>query len=174
MRGHRGLRAWAVRLPIALLAMGLVGLVAAPAALAAAPNKSLTPYVSCYFDNRNGTITVSVGVTNSTASTVTAPVGPDNHITVGAQDRGQPTSFLPGKHDNIWAATVTYDEIGQGIDWSLTGNTATIASFDECATKPVPANGNTIAMVAFGAASAVVGGIFLNGRRKRAHVGEPA
>lgn len=156
------------RLVAAVFAVLMVGLVAAPGAQAAtAGKKSLTPFVNCYWDNKNGTVTVSLGVVSTNASTVDVPVGTDNRVTMGNQDRGQPTSFLPGSRDNVWAATVTYAEISAGIDWSLTGNSTTITSAQECPAKPVPAQGNAIAVAAAGLVTTAFGALFL--RRRRAH-----
>lgn len=166
MRHGTPRRSWAARLLGVLVVTALAGLVAAPAAQAAAPARSLTPFVSCYFDNGNGTVTVSVGVTSTNGATVSVPVGADNRVTVGAQDRGQPTSFSPGTHNNVWAATVSYTDIANNVNWSLTGNTVQFASFQECASKPVPAQGNTLAVVLF-AAMVTAGGSLLLGERRR-------
>jgi hypothetical protein len=153
---------------MALLAVG------APAAQAAGvPAHSLTPYVSCYWDNGNQTITVSVGVTSTNTTTVSVPVGTDNRVTVGAVDRGQPTSFAPGNHANVWAATVTWADISNGINWSLSGNLVTIASDAKCSSKPVPAEGNAGAVLAFGALVTIAGAAVLGRRHRRSRPAAP-
>src|SRR5664279_3076941 len=99
---------WAVRGGLALVAMTVLALVAAPGAQAAAPAGSVKPFLNCYWDNGNNSVTVSLGATSSNAGNVTVPVGGDNKITQGAADRGQPTTFANGLHNNVWAFTVTY------------------------------------------------------------------
>lgn len=168
MRGVRTSRWW-VRTPLAVVVMAFVGLlIGAPAAQAAAPAGSLKPFVDCYWDNRDGTITVSVGVTSSNSATVSVPVGTDNRVTVGAINRGQPTDFRPGVHSNVWAATVTYGDVASGVNWSLTGSQVQLGgAVPACTQKPVPAQGNAVAVVAFGLLTTAIGSVFLSGRRRR-------
>ena len=156
------------RFMLALVAMLAVGVVAAPSAqAAAAPAGSLTPYVSCYFDNNNGTVTFSVGVTSKNSGVVSVPVGSGNRVTLGAADRGQPTSFSPGTHDNVWAATVTWAEVFNDVNWSLTGNEVQLTNWTRCSARPVPAEGNALAVVAFAAVLTVAGSALMGGRRRR-------
>lgn len=164
----------AARLLTVTLAIALAGLLAAPAAHAAAPARSLTPFVSCYWDNGDGTVTVSVGVSSSNATTVSVDVGADNRITVGAIDRGQPTSFRPGRHENVWAATVTYSDLSRGINWSLTGNTVGLTAVGACSAKPVPAEGSALAVLVFAGVVTVAGALALSGRLGRRTGGSPA
>lgn len=167
MRYGRGTRKHVGRFAVALLAMTAFWVAAAPGAQAAAPAGSLTPYVSCYFDNQDGTVTFSVGVTSKNSGTVTVPVGTDNRVTLGAANRGQPTSFSPGTHDNVWAATVTWNEVFNNINWSLTGNDVQLANFNRCSSRPVPAEGNALAALAFAAVVTVAGSALMGDRRRR-------
>ncbi len=149
-------------------ALGLLALVAgAPGAQAAAPAGSITPFVSCYFDNGNGTYTVSVGYTSSNSGTVSIPVGTDNRVTFGAQDRGQPTSFAPGVHSNVWAPTLSTTDIYNNVNWSLTGNTVRLSTLNQCSIRPVPAGGNLAAELAFGAVVTTAGALVMGERRRR-------
>jgi len=170
----RGLGKWAARGGLALLAMTTFSLLAVPAALAAAPAGSLTPFLNCYWDNGDNSVTVSLGVSSANGAAVSVPVGTDNRITQGAADRGQPTSFADGVKNNVWAFTVTYAEITAGINWQLSGNSVSVDAVTPCATKPMPADGNGMAVLAFGVLATVVGGYFLNDRtrgRRRLGVG---
>ena len=99
----RGLGKWAARGGLALLAMTTFSLLAAPGAQAAAPAGSLKPFLNCYWDNGDNSVTVSLGVSSGNAAAVSVPVGTDNRVTQGAADRGQPTSFANGVKDNVWA-----------------------------------------------------------------------
>jgi hypothetical protein len=159
---------WAARGGLALLAMTLFSFLAADGAQAAVPAGSLKPFLNCYWDNGDNTVTVSIGVTSSNAGNVNVYVGTDNRVTLGAQDRGQPESFANGTQNNAWSFTVSYVEINAGINWQLSGNAVAVNAVTQCATKPQMAMGsNSIAFLAFGALTTTVGGYFLNGRASR-------
>jgi hypothetical protein len=166
MRARDLVGTWAARVGLGLLAISVFGLVAADGAQAAAPAGSLKPFLNCYWDNGDNTVTVSLGVTSGNAGTVSVPVGGDNKITQGAADRGQPTSFASGTHNNVWAFTVSYPEINAGINWQLSGSSVAVNAVTQCASKPMPADGNAMAVLAFGAVATVVGGYCLNGRNR--------
>lgn len=145
--------------------MTLFSFVAADGAQAAVPAGSLKPFLNCYWDNGDDTVTVSIGVTSNNTGTVAVYVGADNRVTQGAADRGQPESFDKGTHNNLWSFTVSYTEINAGINWQLSGNSVAVDAVTQCATKPQMATGsNGIAFLAFGALTTTVGGYFLNGR----------
>ena len=159
------MRKWAARGGLALLAMTLFSFFAAPGAQAAAPAGSLRPFLNCYWDNGDNTVTVSLGVTSTNAATVPVYVGTDNRITQGNPDRGQPESFDPGIRNNVWSFTVSYTEINAGLNWQLTGNSVAVTVANQCASKPQMASGsNGMAFLAFGAMVTTVGGYFLNSR----------
>jgi hypothetical protein len=162
---------WVARGGLAVLVSSLFCLVAATGAQAAVPAGSLKPFLNCYWDNGDDTVTVSVGVSSSNSGTVAVYVGADNRVTQGAPDRGQPETFANGTRNNVWAFTVSYTEITNGINWSLTGNSVAVDAVTQCASKPqMAASGNGLAILAFGAGVTVVGGFFLNsqtGSRRR-------
>lgn len=143
--------AW--RIPRLMLRAALVAVllalsfgVATPAQ-AAAPNGSITPFVNCIWDNGNGTVTASVGYRSSNAGTVTEPIGNNNRFSPGAQNRGQPTTFLTGTRNNVFAVTVTYQEIQNDINWYVTGNSVNVESIVWCQTKPVSVIGSVPALL---------------------------
>ena len=74
---------------------------------------TVQPFVSCYWQNPDGSITVAIGYTNSSANTLTYPVGPLNYVTPAPQDRGQPTVFLAGTHNNVWAPTISQADLSR-------------------------------------------------------------
>ena len=145
--------------------IALTGVAAAPAANAAAPN--VTPFVNCYWDNGDNTYTVSLGADNAAKSAVTVPIGVDNRVSPGAQDRGQPTTFSPGTTNNAWVVTVTSVEVAGGLNWYLTGHAVDVRTPQLCASRPVPAQGNSLAVVVFGALTSLIGAAFLGERRRR-------
>jgi hypothetical protein len=148
-----------------LLAAGLGCALTAPAASAA--DKAVTPAPSCYFANGDGTVTVTVDVTNDNPTATTLPVGSQNKLNPGAQDRGQPTTFAPGTTANAWSITLTTAEFGT-LRWNLDGNTVPLQTATVCAATAVPADGNPLAVLVFGALTSLVGATFLGERRRRA------
>jgi hypothetical protein len=160
---------WA-RVPVAVLAIGIVGLVAAPAALAApVPPKSVTPSSGCYFDNGNGTVTVNINVTNTNATSVTLATGPENKVDPGADNQGQPTTFAPGTTTNAWSATFTTASYNTAV-WHLNGNNVALKTTTLCASTGVPAEGNSLAVIVFGVATTLVGAGLLGERRRRSRL----
>jgi hypothetical protein len=124
------------------------------------------PFVSCYWANGDGTYTVAVGYTNTSASTVTYPIGPLNFVTPAPQDRGQPTVFLPGTHNNVWAPTITQADLASGADWTLNDVRVStgITSISACPTKPVPISGGVGGVIAFVAVALLIGAIGFKNR----------
>src|SRR5664279_579194 len=99
MRARGPFGTWAARGCLAVLAMTLFSLAGVGGAQAATvPAGSLKPFLNCYWDNGDNTVTVSLGVTSTNAGTVNLYVGPDNRVSQGAADRGQPESFANGLH----------------------------------------------------------------------------
>jgi hypothetical protein len=148
--------------------MTLFSFLAAGGAQAAVSSGSLKPFLNCYWDNGDNTVTVSIGVTSTNTGNVAVYVGADNRVTQGAADRGQPETFDSGTHNNVWSFTVSYTEINAGINWQLSGNSVAVDAVTQCATKPQMATGsNGLAFLAFGALTTTVGGYFLNGRSSR-------
>jgi hypothetical protein len=151
---------------VVALTAGLV--LAAPAsAMAASP---VTPTVSCYWGNSDGSLTFSVGYVNSGSTTVTYPVGSLNYVTPSPADRGQPTVFLPGTHTNVWAPTVTQTDMANNPNWMVNGVAVSYSgTIPACASKPVSVNGSASGYL--GATGAVVGlGLYVlaSPRRRRA------
>jgi hypothetical protein len=165
MRARGRLSQWGARGALAVLAMTLLSFVGIGGAQAAAvPAGSLKPFLNCYWDNGDNTVTVSLGVTSTNAGTVNVYVGADNRISQGAADRGQPESFVNGLHNNVWVFTVSYTEINAGINWQLSGNSVAVDAVTQCATKPqLAGTGNMVAVLAFGLLATIVGGYFLSG-----------
>lgn len=69
----------------------------------------------------DGTIRASFGYVNRHNTPVTMTVGDSNYFSPGVQDRGQPTLFQPGIHQD--AFTVLLPENGTSIAWHLMNTT---------------------------------------------------
>jgi cysteine-rich repeat protein len=85
------------------------------------PARPVHPILECVIDNGNGTYTAHFGYLNENAAAVSIPLGAANKFSPGAQDRGQPTTFQPGRTP-YWpqaAFNVVFD--GSNLTWTLTG-----------------------------------------------------
>jgi hypothetical protein len=122
---------------LGLLVVPAVAFALAPAAVASATD--VTPIVECVFhDTGTGQYNAAFGYNNTSSlkTTFTYPIGSLNSFSPSPQDRGQPTTFTYGLHDNVFAATWN----GSGsLTWTLNGRSvsATTAS-TACKTNPVP------------------------------------
>jgi hypothetical protein len=58
------------------------------------------------------------GYLNRNPETVEIPVGPDNSVQPGGPDRGQPTTFLPGRQRIMFRIPVAIDFNGKVV-WTL-------------------------------------------------------
>ena len=96
----------------------------------------------------------------------TDDVGASNHFTQ-QQDSGQPTSFAPGRHDNI--LVVPWDGTSN-LQWHLGKSRAEALTTQTCASNPVPITGTGLSSLVGIALLAVVGVAldhFLRRRRSR-------
>jgi hypothetical protein len=97
------------------------------------------PTLSCVWTSNSG-LTAVFGFNNSSTSTVLAPVGSLNGFSPSPTDRGQVTTFPPGKVTS--AFTVAWSS--GAITWTLLGRTRTAsASSAPCASAPAPALAET-------------------------------
>ena len=76
------------------------------------------PTLQCVTDNGDGTYTANFGYINNASTAVLIPVDPNfskNMFTSNPKNRGQPTLFLPGTHENVFS--VVFD--GTAITWMI-------------------------------------------------------
>lgn len=79
-----------------------------------------TPAFEGWYRNADGTLSVSFGYFNrNSAETLHVPVGPDNYITPGPANQGQPTHFEPRRHWGVFAITVPADRAAEPPTWTL-------------------------------------------------------
>ncbi len=85
----------------------------------ATPAQVLRPILECVRDNGNGTYTAYFGYKSDWNAPLSVPIGANNKFTPNPQDRGQPTTFQPGRtafYPNA-AFSVLFD--GNNLVWSL-------------------------------------------------------
>jgi hypothetical protein len=104
------------------------------------------PAFTCAATNGDGTFTYFFGYTLSGTASVTVPIGSDNQFTgsdnqqgnnegnnQGNKNLGQPTTFLPGVHDNAFSVTTT----STNLQWHLSGSNVKVDTSRLCSNVPV-------------------------------------
>lgn len=152
-------------------ALGLAMVVAALGLAAASPaaaGGSVQPLLNCYFVNPDGTYTVSLGYRNS-AGALTIPVGPQNYVSPGQQNWGQPTVFQAGTQSNVWTPTVTQAQVYAGTNWVVQGHQVELAGGEarQCSSRPVPAAGSAAAVLSVPAVAIAFAWLTMRTRRRR-------
>lgn len=93
------------------------------------------PITECVSDNGDGTFTAYFGYLNQNASAVNVPVGPENRFNPAPQDRGQPTTFQPGR---VVAAFSVVANNNNTLTWTLQGSVTSAGSADPPCATPTP------------------------------------
>ncbi len=109
-------------------------LVAAVFPTAASGLERVSPILECVTDNGGGTYTAFFSSLNRNATPVTIPIGGDNKFTPSPQDRGQPTTFQPGRTPYWPNAAFSVVFGGSNLVWTLrapgtSGGTSTASAF---------------------------------------------
>lgn len=123
--------------PHCLVAAGVIflGLAGTPAQsqLPLAPGqdrgRAITPAFEGWYQNPDGTFTLSFGYFNRNLDEVVdIPIGPNNRVEPGGPDRGQPTHFLTRRHWGVFTVVVPKDFGTKEVFWTLVnrGQTLTI------------------------------------------------
>jgi hypothetical protein len=87
---------------------------------------ALTPLVQCVESLGSAGFRAHFSYTNQVEfSGAVIPVGPFNRFSPGAQDRGQPASFLEGAQLAAGKGGFTVDFSTPSLSWTLGGNTVT-------------------------------------------------
>jgi hypothetical protein len=124
----------------ATLIVGAGVLIAAPAQAApAGSTKDLTPHFECAAPNSDGTYTAFFGYTSDAADDTEVPIGGQNQFTP-SKDRGQPTTFTPGRHVAVFG---TQFAAGDNPVWHLGSDKATANSKTLCSAPPELAENST-------------------------------
>jgi hypothetical protein len=99
-----------------------------PVAGLKASGQSVTPAYEGWYRNADGTFTLSFGYYNRNAEEVVEiPIGPNNFVTPGARNQGQPTAFQPRRHWGVFGVKVPSDFGTKEVVWTLTFRGATYA-----------------------------------------------
>jgi hypothetical protein len=130
MLRNRPLRALIALLPAVLALMF---------SMPASADAPIVPFAQCVWNNGDGTVTAVYGYTNNTSAAHTIAAGADNSFSPSppGPNAGQPTTFLPGTHNN--AFIVTYPIIGGSLSstWEVQDVAATAGAV-MCSTNPIP------------------------------------
>ncbi|MFQ5704177.1 MAG: hypothetical protein ACE5HT_09155 [Gemmatimonadales bacterium] len=106
--------------PVVVATAPLVGAVQLPLAPASASGQTVTPAFEGWYENADGTYSLSFGYFNRNSEEVLEiPIGPNNFMEPGGADRGQPTRFEPRRHWGIFAVRVPADFGDKRIVWTL-------------------------------------------------------
>jgi hypothetical protein len=85
-----------------------------------AAGQSVTPAFEGWYKNADGTFSISFGYFNrNSKETLEIAVGPDNSISPGAGNQGQPTHFEPRRHWGVFAVIVPANFGKQKVTWTL-------------------------------------------------------
>lgn len=94
--------------------------------------------VECVLANSDGTKTAYFSYNNATRETLSVPVSSvsssvlKNEFSPAAQDRGQPTSFLPGIHKGVLAVPLT----GSSLTWTVRGPQSALSKAEASIASP--------------------------------------
>jgi hypothetical protein len=72
-----------------------------------------------WYGNEDGTYSISFGYLNANRDTLEIPIGPDNFIEPAEYNGMQPTTFFPGHHRGIFAATLPAVMRDTDVWWTL-------------------------------------------------------
>ncbi len=94
----------------ALVPRMLVAQAPAPLAPAAANGQTATPAFEGWYRNPDGTYSISFGYYNrNTTEVLSVPIGPDNFISPGNPNQGQPAFLYPRRNWGVFAVNVPAD-----------------------------------------------------------------
>ena len=124
--------------PFTVLAAGMLAALVATPFVAGAQSRdapiphdvgqSASPSFEGWYPNEDGTFSLSFGYFNRNyEQALDIPIGPANHFTAGAEDRGQPTHLLPRRHTGVFTVVVPADFGDRTLTWSLTAAGETFA-----------------------------------------------
>ena len=101
-----------------------------------ASGREVVPYLEGWIRNPDGTFDFVFGYYNrNTEEELVIPPGPDNLISPGAADQGQPTYFMTKRQFRIFRVRVPKDFGDKTLTWSVTANGRT----EKVVAKLVPA-----------------------------------
>jgi hypothetical protein len=88
-----------------------------------ARGREVVPYLEGWIKNPDGTFDFVFGYYNrNQEQDITIPPGPDNLVTPGPADQGQPTYFMAKRQPRIFRLRVPKDFGDKAVTWSITAN----------------------------------------------------
>ena len=82
--------------------------------------QTVSPVYEGWYKNADGTFTMSFGYYNrNTSEVVEVPIGPDNFVSPGERNQGQPTQFQPRRHWGVFGVKVPADFGKKEVLWTL-------------------------------------------------------
>ncbi len=79
-----------------------------------------TPAFEGWYQNPDGSFSLSFGYYNrNTSEVLSIPVGPDNFVSPGDANQGQPTFFYPRRHWGVFAVKVPADFGDKKVTWTV-------------------------------------------------------
>ena len=85
--------------------------------------QSVTAAFEGWYKNPDGTFSILIGYYNrNLKQDLDIPIGPNNRISPGAPDQGQPTHFVTGRQWGMFTITVPKDFGDKKLTWTLTVN----------------------------------------------------
>jgi hypothetical protein len=101
-----------------------------------ASGREVVPYLEGWIRNPDGTFDFVFGYFNrNTSQELVIPPGPDNSVSPGPVDQGQPTYFMTRRQYRIFRVRVPKDFGDKSLTWSITANGRT----EKVVAKLVPA-----------------------------------
>jgi hypothetical protein len=99
-----------------------------PLAPAAPTGQTATPAFEGWYKNPDGTFSLSFGYYNRNLTEVLSiPVGPNNFVSPGDANQGQPAYFYPRRHWGVFAVRVPADFGNKKVVWTVTDRGKTFA-----------------------------------------------
>jgi len=119
-----------VRLLLAALTVGLASQTASTQMLSYSRGQNVSPAFEGWEKNDDGSFNMMFGYMNRNwEEEVDVPVGPDNNLSPGVTDRGQPTHFLPRRNRFVFKVRVPADWGKKELIWTLTTKGKTERAF---------------------------------------------
>jgi len=85
-----------------------------------ASGQTVSPAFEGWYKNPDGSFSISFGYYNRNADeALEIPVGPDNFVSPGPQNQGQPTHFEPKRHWGVFAVRVPADFGTKKVVWTV-------------------------------------------------------
>lgn len=79
----------------------------------------IIPFMEGWYENEDGTYTISFGYRNQQREVVQIPVGEDNFIEMAEFDGRQPTTFLPGRQRGVFTVTLSAEMKDEDVWWNI-------------------------------------------------------